>query len=173
MKRFVPLLSLTILCCASFTLAVDSPEADSPAPDNQAARNMRAFPPAEEGMVRHVLKLPEQKDESAFRVELIVGKTVEVDGVNRHFFGGKIKPENIEGWGFTRYVVSELGPMAGTLMAVDPDEPKVKRLVTLGGDPFLIRYNSKLPVVVYAPEGVEVLYRIWAAKPKTRAMKEG
>jgi serine protease inhibitor ecotin len=27
-----------------------------------------------------------------------------------------------------------------------------------------IRYNTRLPVVVYAPEGVEVRYRIWSAE---------
>ena len=42
----------------------------------QAADNMKAFPPAEKGMVRYVLQLPKQDDESAFKVELIVGKTV-------------------------------------------------------------------------------------------------
>ena len=45
----------------------------------QAADHLQAFPPAEEGMVRYVLQLPQQEDESAFKVELIVGKTVPVD----------------------------------------------------------------------------------------------
>ena len=44
----------------------------------QAADNMKAFPPAEAGMVRHVLQLPQQKNEAGFKVQLIVGKTVEV-----------------------------------------------------------------------------------------------
>src|SRR5512139_4216119 len=83
-----------------------------------AGDNMSAFPPAKEGMIRYVLQLPKQDDESAFRVELIVGKTVLVDEVNRYFFGGKIEVETIKGWGFPRYVVSKLGPMAGTRMAV-------------------------------------------------------
>jgi len=39
-----------------------------------AADNMNAFPPAGEGMVRHVLQLTKQDDESAYKVELIVGK---------------------------------------------------------------------------------------------------
>ena len=70
-----------------------------------AADNMKAFPPAGKGMTRHVLQLPKQDDEYAFKVELIVGKTVQLDEGNRYFFGGKIKAVNIEGWGFTRYVV--------------------------------------------------------------------
>jgi len=58
-------------------------------------------------------------------------------------------------------------------MAVDPDAPKEDRFVPLGGEPYLIRYNSRLPVVVYAPEGVEVRYRVWSAAPKAKAIKEG
>ena len=43
----------------------------------------------------------------------------------------------------------------------------------LGGEPFLIRYNSPLPIVVYAPEGVEVRYRIWSAGPDLKAIGPG
>lgn len=128
-----------------------------------AADNMKAFPAAEEGIVRNVIQLPKQNDESAFKLELIVGKTVQTDPENRYFFSGSIKREMIKGWGYSRYIVSKLGPMAGTLMAVDPNTPKVDRFITLGGEPYLIRYNSRLPVVVYAPEDVEVRYRIWSA----------
>ena len=142
-------------------------------PTSQAADNMKAFPAAEKGMVRYVLQLPTQDDEYAFKVELMVGKTVQVDERNRYFFGGKIEAETIKGWGFTRYKVGKLGPMAGTLMAVDPNAPKVARFIPLGGDPYLIRYNSRLPVVVYVPEGVEVRYRIWAAGAEVRAMEKG
>jgi len=123
-------------------------------------------------MVRYVLQLPRQDDESAFKVELMVGKTVQIDERNRYFFGGKIEAETIKGWGFTRYLVSKLGPMAGTRMAVDPNAPKVSRFIALNGDPYLIRYNSRLPVVVYVPEGVEVRYRIWTAG-EVKAIEKG
>ena len=130
---------------------------------SSAADNMKAFPQAEAGTTRHVIQVPEEKDESSLKVELMIGKTVKLDAANRYFFGGKIDAVNIDGWGFTRYVVKELGPMAGTLMAPDPDAPKVDRFIRLGGEPYLIRYNSRLPVVVYVPEGTEVRYRIWRA----------
>ena len=142
-------------------------------PPGQAADNMKAFPSAEKGMARYVLQLPSQDDESAFKVELIVGKTVQVDERNRYFFGGKIEAETIKGWGFTRYKVSKLGPMAGTLMAVDPNASKVARFITLDGEPYLIRYNSRLPIVVYVPEGVEVRYRIWAAGAEVKTIEKG
>lgn len=137
-----------------------------------AADNLKAFPPAGEGMVRYVLQLPEQADESAFRVELIVGKTVRIDTENRYFFSGKIEAETIPGWGYTRYTVGELGPVAGTLMAVDPNLTKADRFITLGGEPYLIRYNSRLPVVVYVPEDAEVRYRIWSAGTETKEMEK-
>jgi ecotin len=139
----------------------------------RAVDNMQAFPPAEEGMVRYVLQLPKLADEPAFRVELVVGRTVEVDAQNRYFFGGDIEAETIAGWGFTRYIVRQLGPMGGTLMAVDPDAPKVARFITLGGEPYLIRYNSRLPVVIYVPEGVEVRYRIWSAGAEVKPVNRG
>ena len=63
--------------------------------------------------------------------------------------------------------------MAGTQMAIDPNAPKLNRFITLGGEPYLIRYNSRLPVVVYAPEGVEVRYRIWSAEPETKVIEKG
>lgn len=142
-------------------------------PAGQTADNMNAFPPAEEGMVRYILQLPKQDDESILKVELIVGKTVQTDERNRYFFGGQIEEETIKGWGFTRYKVRNIGPMAGTLMAIDPDAPKVARFITLGGDPYLLRYNSRLPLVVYVPEGVEVRYRIWTAGAEAKAIGKG
>ena len=138
-----------------------------------AADTMKAFPPAEEGMVRYVLQLPAKDDESLFKVELMVGKTVQVDEKNRYFFGGKIEKETIKGWGYPRYNISKLGPMAGTRMAVDPDAPKVARFITLGGEPYIIRYNSRLPIVVYVPEGVEVRYRMWTTGAELESMEKG
>jgi ecotin len=138
-----------------------------------AGDNMKAFPPPDRGMVRYVLQLPELDDESTSKVELIVGKTVWIDQKNQYFFGGRIRQETIAGWGFPRYIVNEIGPMAGTRMAIDPNEPKVNRFIPLGGEPYLIRYNSRLPIVVYTPEGVEVRYRIWSAGSETKAVEEG
>ena len=138
----------------------------------QAGDIMKAFPPAEEGMVRYVLNLPKQDDESVFKVELIVGKTVQVDEKNRYFFGGTIEKETIKGWGYTRYYVSKLGPMAGTLMGVDPNAPKIDRFMTLGSEPNIIHYNSLMPIVIYVPEGVEVRYRIWLTDVESKAMQK-
>ena len=138
-----------------------------------AADPMQAFPPAEPGSSRFVIKMPPLDREGDHKVELIVGRKAMVDERNRHFFGGRLERETIKGWGFDRYVLRELGPMAGTLIAVDPNAPQVERFVTLGGEPQLVRYNSKLPIVVYVPEGVEVRYRLWRADPRATSAEKG
>lgn len=132
--------------------------------DSQAD-DLKAFPAAGDGQVRKVIRLAAQEDEGRFQVELIVGQTVETDEVNRYFFGGTIVESTIQGWGYPRFDVEQLGPLAGTLIAVDPDAPKVERFITLRGEPYLIRYNSRLPIVVYLPKDAELRYRVWTAGP--------
>ena len=63
--------------------------------------------------------------------------------------------------------------MAGTAMAVNPNAPKADRFITLGGEPYIIRYNSRMPIVIYVPEGVEVRYRIWTTYEELKAMQKG
>lgn len=122
---------------------------------------------------RYVIHLDQQDDESNYQVELIVGQIVEVDVINQYFFGGQIRKESIPEWGYTQYVVRAIGQMAGSLMAVDPNAPKVDRFIRLGGEPYLLRYNSRLPVVVCVPEGVEVRYRIWRTEPESKKAGKG
>ena len=159
------MLLITILVGLLAFLPVDATGAS-------AANNLEPFPAAEAGMARHVIRLPQLPEENLIKVELIVGKTVKTDSINQYFFGGELKTESIPGWGYNRYILPELGPMAGTLMAVDPDAPLVERFITLGGETPLIRYNSRLPIVVYLPTGVEVRHRLWHAEsPPTRTAR--
>ncbi|MFM8326826.1 MAG: ecotin family protein, partial [Pirellulaceae bacterium] len=138
---------------------------------DESKENMKAYPPAGEGVRRFVLHLPPSQDEDEMKVELQVGRVVEVDSANRYFFASGIEEVSIEGWGFPKYVVEQLGPMAGTRVAVDPSAPKKPTFVRQGGDPYLIRYNSRLPVVVYVPVDAQVRYRIWKADGEGQAME--
>lgn len=144
-----------------------------PVRDALGADPLRAFPPADADTVRYVIQLEPRDQESDFRVEVIAGKTVSVDTRNRHFFSGKIKAETIRGWGYTCYRVGRLGPLAGTRIAVDPSLPKVERFVAIGGEPLLVPYNSRLPLVIYAPPDVEVRYRVWSAPAESREAAKG
>jgi ecotin len=132
-----------------------------------------AFPPALEGMKRFVIALPhkERGEEDDFRVELIVGVEMLTDGVNLVRLGNAIEPRTLEGWGYTVYEVTGPSETISTLMAPPEGTPKVKTFVTAA--PLHIRYNSRLPIVVYAPNGYEVRYRIWSASETTREADEG
>ncbi|WP_312655261.1 serine protease inhibitor ecotin [Kluyvera ascorbata] len=143
---------LAIACTSSFAWAAEQP-----------LEKVAPFPKAEKGMTRQVIQLPEQKDESTYKVELLIGKTLEVD-CNHHRLGGELESKTLEGWGYDYYVVEKIsGPMS-TMMAC-PDQKKTKKFVTASlGDDAMLRYNSKLPIVIYAPENVEVKYRIWEAQ---------
>ncbi len=134
---------------------------------------LKAFPKAKEGMERFVINLPhkERGEDEGFKVELVVGKKMMTDGVNKARLGGEIKPMPLKGWGFTYYEVGKLGPGASTLIGVPPGTPKVETFVT--GPRLQIRYNSRVPIVVYVPKGAEVRYRIWKASEKMEKAEKG
>jgi ecotin len=140
----------------------------------KARKQLKAYPKAEEGMVRYVLYLEPKADENLCQVELIVGKVIETDGVNRYGFGGKIEEQTVKGWGYRKYVVEKgaLDTPFSTRIGVPQGQPKVKKFVPLSGTT-LVRYNSKLPIVVYVPAGGEVRYRVWEAPPKATPMLPG
>ena len=128
---------------------------------------LKAFPAAKAGIERKVIVLPhkERGEEDDFKVELTVGKMMLTDGVNLMRLGTEIKPMPLKGWGYTFYEVAAAGPTMSTMMAPPAGAKKVERLVTAA--PLMMRYNSRLPIVVYVPKGYVVEYRIWSA-PKTR-----
>ncbi|VVN91769.1 serine protease inhibitor ecotin [Pseudomonas fluorescens] len=119
------------------------------------------YPKAETGFTRQVIHLAQQPQEDNYRVEVLAGKTLNVD-CNRQRLGGSLEEKNLEGWGYPFYRLEKVsGPMS-TLMAC-PDGKSRQDFVPVIGDGFMLRYNSKLPIVVYVPQGVEVRYRIWSA----------
>ena len=46
-------------------------------------------------------------------------------------------------------------------MARMEGQPKVDKFI--GGQPLKIRYNSRVPIVIYTHEGFEMRYRVWKA----------
>ncbi|MGQ7959036.1 serine protease inhibitor ecotin [Pseudomonas sp. SP16.1] len=126
---------------------------------------LKPYPAAADGYARHVIELPAQANEAEHRVELIAGKTLEVD-CNQQRLGGQWQEKTVEGWGYNYYQLGQVGPAVSTLMAC-PDGSRKQAFVRVGGEPLLVRYNSKLPLVIYAPVDVEVRYRLWSAAAAT------
>lgn len=125
------------------------------------ADSLKPYPTAMQGFERHVIELPQQPDEEALKVELIAGKTQTVD-CNQQRLAGQWQQKTVQGWGYDYYVLDQVGPGMSTLMAC-PDDERRQAFVEVGSEPPLLRYNSRLPVVIYAPAGVEVRYRLWSA----------
>lgn len=124
--------------------------------------DLKPYPPAEAGAARMVIRLPAVDDESQLKVELMIGKAMKID-CNRHWFGGKFEREIVAGWGYPIFRLSEVAGPASTMMACPPEEEKRTAFVQVRIDDPLVRYNSKLPVVVYVPESFSVRYRVWSA----------
>lgn len=72
---------------------------------------------------------------------------------------GEIVEKNLEGWGYPYFQVevsSQPAPMT-KMMCPEPAAPKKLQI----GNELILKYNSKLPVVVYYPEGVDVDFAIY------------
>jgi ecotin len=126
---------------------------------------LKAFPAAKEGMDRFVIVLPPLEKEDTSKIEIIPGKVMLTDGVNLVRLGTTVEPRTLMGWGYTYYEVTGSDVVMSTMMAPPEDGKQVERFVA--GTPLLVRYNSRLPVVVYAPVGSQVRYRIWEASETT------
>lgn len=133
----------------------------------QEKQNLDPFPQAPEGMVRHVIELKKKSDESLFKIELIPGKVMSVD-CNKHTLQGKLTEKDVQGWGYTYYEFESNGQTMSTMMACN--KPNENRFIS--SQTIIVRYNSKLPIVVYTPVGYDVKYRIWKAeKEKSSVIK--
>ncbi len=153
MKKYIaPLVAICHIVLCLPAMSADHPE-------------LKAFPAAKAKTERLVIVLPhkERGEEDGFMVELIVGKMMETDGVNHYGLGASIKEQDLKGWGYKYYDVTGSSQTMSTLIGVQPGTPKVTKFVT--GSSLKIRYNSRLPIVIYVPEGegYEVQYRIWSA----------
>lgn len=68
--------------------------------------------------------------------------------------GGNLETRTLSGWGFDYLVMDKISQPASTMMACPEDsKPQVKFVTANLGDAAMQRYNSRLPIVVYVPQG--------------------
>lgn len=181
MKKISALCLSTLLGCTSFYTLADEPtskdnKANTPetqTPATTAVKTLKEvapYPEATADQKRYAIFLEPKEKEGLYKVELVFGKTIEVDSCNRYIIGGSVEQKTLEGFGYDYYVVEQIGMPASTMMACR-DDKKHQAFVPLTTQTFT-RYNSKLPIVIYAPNNVEVRYRIWSANEDTIAATE-
>lgn len=160
MKKTIAL--ITVISCLFSANAIASNKSELEV--EKPLESVAPYPKAKAGFKRQVIYLPVLKNEDEAKVELVLGKTIAVD-CNRHLFGGDLETKTLAGWGYNYYVLSAVSEPMSTLMAC-PDNKKTQVFVTVNGIEEFVRYNSRLPIVVYAPNDIQVKYRIWNAAKK-------
>lgn len=125
----------------------------------EAKKNLEAYPAATELLDRFVIYLDKKANENDYKVEVIGGKIAEVD-CNVTRLNGGFSKEVVEGWGYDYLRFNSDGNMMKTMM-ICPDNKTKSEFVQ--ATPIMVDYNSRLPIVVYAPKGYQVKYKIWSA----------
>ncbi len=115
------------------------------------------FPKAKKNMVKHIVELPSVKNQKDFKVEIFVVKKMKVD-CNYHTLQGSFVTKNLTGWGYDYYEFKTNGQVMSTMMACPDGKLTEKEILS---ETKFLNYNSKVPVVVYTPEGYEVKRKIW------------
>lgn len=151
---------LTLLACVASISVIAAEEVKN----ETAQKNLKPYAAELGELQRHIIILPKLENESVIKVELIPAKMMITDGINRYSLGLSLEKGTVKGWGYSYYKAVGNDQAMSTRMGGQAD-PK-ERLVM--GRSMLVRYNSKLPLVVYLPKGCELHYRIWTADKQTK-----
>ena len=124
------------------------------------------FPKPSSSQDRFVISLPPLKNEHAHKIELVFGKQMNID-CNRHSLTGKLEKISLKGWGYSYYNFSSNGQTVSTKMGCMNQSTRSEFITA--HTPELIRYNSRLPIVIYTPKGISVKYKVWSGDPQAKA----
>lgn len=121
--------------------------------------DLSAYPYPQAGEKIWVIQPPKIDEENLHQVQIVPGQWIEKD-CNSYGLGGSIEKQALEGTGQEYYRVTRLGPMISTMMACI-DYPKKWTFIPAYDASTSVRYNSREPVVVYAPSDADVKYRVF------------
>jgi len=127
-------------------------------------QDLSIFPKPEAGYKKVIIEVPHSDKDDQKKIEFSVGKWMEVDGCNYFNLHGTLETKDLQGWGYNYYVFKTNGQVTSTMIGC-PDAAKRNLFVT--AQPEMVRYNGKLPIVVYVPEGYDVQFKIYKAEDET------
>ncbi|MEE3998744.1 ecotin family protein [Tenacibaculum sp. FZY0031] len=119
------------------------------------------YPKPEKGVKQMVIEVPHSANDSNKKIEFVIGKWMEVDTCNKHGLVGSIEKKDLKGWGYSYYNFTTDGGVISTRKACF-ESSTVRKFVAC--QPTTVRYNGKLPIVIYVPEGYEVQFKIFKAE---------
>jgi len=125
----------------------------------EARKAIAAYPEAEQGQQRWIIWLTpraERAEEAGLLLQIRVGMDVETDGVNRYGLVGQLSNRSVSGWGYNYYLYEGQPIVTSTRMGSMGFGVEDTTVWTV---PTVIPYNSRLPVVVYTPEQMQVSHR--------------
>jgi ecotin len=123
----------------------------------QPQRASKMYPAPTEGMVQHILTLPELKNEQDYMFEVQIGQNQIVD-CNKTKLIGDIDKVSLAGWGYVYYLVEKV--MQGPTTKMMCTNAKSAEFIVLN-EALTLRYDSRQPKVFYLPEGTNLRYRVW------------
>lgn len=120
--------------------------------------------PSIDQLVKHAIFLEPRVDEALYKVEIYAVKSQEVDNCNKHFLLGDFELKTLEVHGFPYYIFKSNTQIISTKMSCGDNIAKMKNVPS--GKTELVKYISVLPLVVYAPQDIEIKYKIWKQDPR-------
>ncbi|AIM36400.1 ecotin family protein [Sphingobacterium sp. SG20118] len=128
-------------------------------------QDVNVFPAPEKGMVKYVIEVPHAgiAADNNKKIEFFAGKYMETDACNTYFLSGEFEEKNLEGWGYNYYVFKTNGNVGMTQMLCEGE----KKNTFVQAKSIVSDYNGRMPIVIYAPEGYEVKFKIYKAEPET------
>lgn len=154
MKKIFSNLTILILLVSSTLLFAQNMKVDT-----------SVFPKAQKGYEQFIIEVPHSslEEDANKKIEIFVGKYMDVDTCNRHSLMGEFQSKDLQGWGYSYLEFKTKGDAISTMMGC-LDNKTVSKFVT--GQSYLTDYNGRMPIVIYVPEGYEVRYKIYQAMPE-------
>nr|WP_086940148.1 ecotin family protein [Thaumasiovibrio occultus] len=109
-------------------------------------------------MKMHTFSLDQRDNENDSLIQLVAEKDVTAD-CNVRFLNVSVEEKTLEGWGYPYFVITEQPVMGTTMLPCDEEEKTLR-----SRRDSLYRYNSKVPLVIYAPADLDIDYRVWSAE---------